>query len=221
MRNTFLLCLAAFSLPLSSQAQGTAPPHRHVYVGLGANLGTYWLKWGGGYIREPFSFSPTLAVGVTLKDNWALQARVSTYEQQSSNSFFFRDNSPGPRRGQTRYVATTYRNKIVVVPLLLRRTLKKQATRPLQADALLGLRFLASRVRSSGLTSDSTNTIISSSSDGESTLNTSLTLGAGLRYALTPRVELATELLTSIHFVPYFFKPNYNAQLELRYRFGL
>jgi hypothetical protein len=224
VRNTLLCCLAACIVPLASQAQDSAPTaYRPFYVAGGANLGSYFLKWGGGYIREPFSFSPSLAVGIALKPKWGLQARVTAYEQRSSNNYTYSPSwvsSSGPRKGKTTYVTTTYRNRIIVAPLLFRYTLTQDATRRLQADALLGFTFIRTNVHSSGTTRDSVNTILSSSSDGVSALASPLTYGASLRYALTPRVELATELLANFRFIAYGAAQSANLQLELRYRFG-
>jgi opacity protein-like surface antigen len=218
---TLLCCLAACIVPLASQAQDIAPTtYRPFYVGVGANLGSYYLRWGGGYIREPFSFSPALAVGIAIKPSWALQARVTAYEQSRRSNYSYVGSSLEPRKGKTTYVTSTYRNRIVVVPLLLRPTLTRDVTRRLQVDVLLGITLISTRTRTSGISKDSVDTVLLSSSENSSALNKPLTFGAGLRYKLTANVELATEVLSSLHTTFLGFHPNANMQLELRYRFG-
>jgi opacity protein-like surface antigen len=187
-----LLLSTLVSLPLLSTAQTTATSFAsHFYVGAGVTVHSSKPFHDYGYSST--QVGPVLTAGLRFTPRLALQlsGAYTWLNTRESHDSFFSDS--GVAQGT---FDLDSRGKLLTLPLLLRATFTDLAKR-LRVDALGGPMLLYSR----------TNVKFSTTYQGQATPTTSDTyvdtsfsfaLGPGLRYTLTPRVDLALDALVNM-----------------------
>lgn len=219
MLQTRLLITAAglaALLPLLSAAQTLPPTSERAlrfFVGVGGSFGGYPLpKRAGVNVR---SFVPT--VGVQLQPRLAVQLS-GAYTAEPTHTTCEYD--PAYPYGTIR----RSRTRTLVLPVLARYTLTRQLAHRFQADVLGGFSFVHFNDRSDVYQLDANLLLLLPPTQQSASSNSACaTLGAGVRVALGPRLEITGEAvlnhqLTSPTIGRYWANPNVSA--GLRYRFG-
>lgn len=209
-----LLATAPFLGMAQSAAPAVAVPR--FFVGLEGSFGGYPVpKYDTG--SNVASVVPT--VGLQVRPRLAVQLSAAYDQDHSDNTFSYPDNPANPGL----YVARTNWRSTLVVPVLARYTLTRQLKHRFQADLLGGVSIVHYAVRSTVFNMLNYSVVESTYEETNRATAGCLTLGAGARYAVWPRLELTAEAVlnrqvTSPMRTGYFAHPNLTA--GLRYRFG-
>lgn len=210
-----LLLISLASLPLLGRAQST-PPAVGFYAGAALSVQT----------GQPFNeyastrLGPALTVGARLRSRLALQLS-SAYNQQHGTyhgSYLAYGGLVVEDNDTHRYTFT--------LPLLLRATLNAPASR-WHVDALAGPTLQVYFTHQDYLQTTQGQVTRSGTSNYVET-QVSLTLGPGVRYALTPHLELAATALANLNVsgFPYTLLAPISNQFDshvlagVQYRFG-
>lgn len=186
-----LPALLATALAFPSHAQAGPPAAApRVLVGLGAGYLVYQLP-GRFAVRLP-ALVPT--VGVAFAPRWSLQVSGAYTGQTNAGSYAESRFGPsGQVTNVTYHVTTSHRTW--AVPVLARYALRAPTHR-WQLDALGGVTLVHDVFRRAA-TADSADVRIGDTTASTRTVGVSLTLGLGVRYALTPRLALTGDALLS------------------------
>ena len=215
MRTLITATGLATLLPLLSAAQTLPPTPEQAprfFVGVGGSFGGYPLpKRAGVNVR---SFVPT--VGVQLQPRLAVQLS-GAYTAEPTHTTYEYD--PAYAYGTVR----RSRTRTLVLPVLVRYTLTRRLAHRFQADVLGGFSFVHFNDLSDVYQLDANQQLLPSTQRSASSNSACAALGAGVRVALCPRLEIAGEAvlnhqLTSPTIGQYWANPNLSA--GLRYRFG-
>ena len=205
-------------LSLSSHAQAlppaVAPPG--VFVGLGAGYLSYQMP--GQYTVNLSSVVPT--VGVMFNSRWSLQVSAAYRGRKDAGSYTIsRFGANGQIANVTVSSATSHRTW--AVPVIARYALLPPAHR-FQFDLLGGVTFVHDTFRRAA-TTDSADVRIGNLAESTRKVGVHLTVGVGMRYALTPRLSLTgdvmlTHVLNGSTVSPHFAAPS--LVVGLRYSLG-
>lgn len=154
------------------------------------------LGLGAAYTRfnSPRRVAPTLTASLQVAPRLALQVGGSYYWQQSK-SYFGSYFNVSTNEEHTEVVFTDY-NRLLAVPLLARYTVTP-LTSKFHADVLggaTGLFYFGHYTETSTTQSQGTQT---ETRDSYNNFTGLLSLGLGLRYALTPQVEVVGDALVN------------------------
>ncbi len=217
LRTLLATGLLAAAGPLASFAQTTATTPRF-YVGAGVSLLTDapFVKSGASTI-----LGPSLTGGVRLSPRWAVQVGAAlAWRNQEYSTTYSPPSGPSP-------ILQTYdlHTATLTVPLLARYTFGP-APKRLHVEALGGLTVLRAATTY-------TYTATPPAATGQppyqemrrsNTVTGNISLGPGVRYTLTPHVELTAHALVNAvlgyslaHFTDRAFL---NAQVSAHYTFG-
>lgn len=203
-----LLLPAAVLLPLCSHAQTAPTPRPRFYVGLSAASSS--VKSPDGFTGNPtlpathnnLPLLPQLTAGWQLAPRLALQLGLRYAQQRDTYSFVQQQaTATGQPYLSPGYFAFQLRS--VAVPVLLRYTLTRNATRRLQVDALGGVTLLRRDTRYRSLyayaTSDSAQAPapVTSGAYRRLTTDVNATLGLGARYRVAQRLEVTGNVLAN------------------------
>ncbi|SDX33552.1 outer membrane beta-barrel protein [Hymenobacter psychrophilus] len=216
-----LLCCSLLALPLAASAQtsGTASFTPKVYVGLGVNAGRYYDKRVGYPLSSDLIYSPSIIAGIRLLPSLALQLSATTYDYRRQYTAPINNYAQDPNNPIVGYVSGTTKRRYYVLPLLARYTFKNNSQRA-RFDALAGASIYHSREQSTTTLSDTQNRITDRYDYSRTGTYASLLLGAGLRYAIAPRLEAASELRANVFYFGYSGAIDPNLEISLRYCFG-
>ncbi|SFP70657.1 outer membrane protein [Hymenobacter arizonensis] len=221
--------LVAFllALPMLSRAQTPVlepAPTPKFYVGLAA-YSSYYQNFGGKAARNSSVRLPVqLTAGYQLGPRISLQVGVAHSRANYSydNEFIYYpepNNAPQYSRFQG-----SIRSQVTSVSLLSRYTLTRNLAHRVQFDALAGAGLENGSGNSRSTRSDSIAgglQITNYSSRGSRNLFL-LTLGAGVRYRLNPRLDLNFDITTNRSVGDPYYNVGFtgSAALGVRYRFG-
>ena len=214
MNKNLALLMSLVSLPLVGAAQASvASPH--FYVGAGASLLTNAFF---NIYDTPRFLSPSLTGGLQLSPHWAIQIGAALgWRSSSSTSGYYSTGSSAPD-----IYTYEYRSTLLAVPVLGRYTFGP-ATKRIRVDGLGGITFMHSTNHNT-YTTTSPGKPVDSYQNNYSSTSASLTLGPGVRYALSPHVELAAHgLLNAVISDSYYrFSDRLllNFQVGAHYTFG-
>lgn len=173
-------------LPLVSVAQSApVPTSAKLSLGVGASYGRF---------NTPRRFAPTLTASLQLTSRLALQAGASYYWRQSK-SYFGTYFNGATNELHTDVVFTDY-DRLLAVPVLARYAVTPVAHK-FQVDVLggaTGLFYFGHYTETSTTQTQGTQT---TDRDSYNNFTGLLSLGLGLRYALTPQVELVGDGLVN------------------------
>lgn len=195
-------------LSLSGHAQALTPavaPPR-VFVGLGAGYLSYQMP--GRYTVNLPSVVPT--VGVMFNPRWSLQVSAAYTGRKDAGSYTVsRFGANGQIANVTVSSATSHRTW--AVPLMARYALLPPTQR-FQVDLLGGVTLVHDTFRRAA-TTDSADVRIGNLAESTRKVGVNLTVGVGMRYALTPRLSLAgdamlTRVLNGSTVSPHFAAPS-------------
>ena len=197
--------LLALACPFAGRAQQTGgAPRSSWFIGLGGAWGAYLEP---GFTPPYEGYGPAFTVGHDVLPRLAVQTGLVFY--QRSGLFGFngtydaaRFNPGGPVLVRTE--SNVERRRAFAVPLLLRYALTRDPARRWQADALAGATGLQTRyqtVRKVAETTTSGPTFARQVSEQTRT-GVNLTAGAGLRHAVSRRLELTADALGHLSLTP-------------------
>lgn len=216
----FAIPLLAWPLVGAAQVPAAAPPPPRFFAGLSGSFGGYPLPvralWHPTGVNVA-TMGPVL--GVQLRPRWALQLGAAYAQAHSMTTYQYNTDTLQPDR----YDKRTTRLRTLVVPVLARYALTRQAAHRFQAEVLGGVSAVLAMRPSTVSQMNATGLEESRYTDSEHSLSACLTLGVGARYALWPRLEVTAEAVlnrqvSSPTVSPYWANPNLSA--GLRYRFG-
>lgn len=188
MDKPLLLLAGLAGLPWAGTAQ-TAQAPAHFYLGLGASVLT---DSPFKSYHSPAIFGPALTAGLQLGPRFGLQLGAGYGQQHQSYSSYY---SSGGSASTPDAYTDEFTTKVFTVPLLARLTFTAPAAR-FRADALAGFTLVHSGTRST-YTSFSGGQVIDNFQNNSNRNSVSFSLGPAVRYALTPRIELAVSAVAS------------------------
>lgn len=190
---TWLLLLTL--APLLSQAQSAPPvaPARRYFVGLDGSYNAF--RSGFGWDGQ--GFAPSLVAGLAFEPRLALHLGLAFSQRRFEHLEEWVDRASYARPFPI-YARYQTRLRTLSLPVLLRYDLRQREDRRLQVQAFGGLTLQASHALNQATLSDSTRTVFSSSTDGGMRFALALTAGPGLRYSLSPQVELTAHALLNV-----------------------
>jgi hypothetical protein len=161
-----------------------------LYIGLGAGYFSHQMP--GQYTVNMSSVVPT--VGLELSSRWSVQASGAYRKQKDAGGYTVTRFSPtGLVTNVTMRSATSH--QIWAVPILARYALR-QPTKRFQVDVLGGVTLVHDTFRRAA-TTDSAEVRVSDTDQTTRKTGLNATLGLGLRYALTPRLALTGDVMTT------------------------
>ncbi|RSK45182.1 outer membrane beta-barrel protein [Hymenobacter rigui] len=211
-----LLLSAALLAPLASQAQSSSPALPSHYFGLGLNGGYYYDRNEDELLAGGLVYRPAVIVGIPLLPRFGLQLSATTYKRHSSYLTTDLSYTMYGQAPDTSYSSGDTRSRIVLLPMLLRYTLSARPRR-VQVDGLFGPTLFMTRNRSTYAQYDSRMVETQRFKNSSYSFNSILTLGLGLRYAVTPHLELASEARLNAMYMGYYARLNPNVEVSLRY----
>jgi hypothetical protein len=203
--------------PLASLAQAPAPASRF-YAGLGVSVLT-----DAPFVDNNSStiLGPALAAGVQLSPRWAVQAGAAlAWRNEDYTTTTTRPSGPSPL--VERY---ELRTATLTVPILARFTFAPSPKR-FHVDALGGLTVLraASTYTYTATLPASTGQPPQSTTRRDNRITGNLSLGPGVRYTLTPHLELTAHALVNAvigySLARFTDRAFLNAQVGVHYTFG-
>lgn len=214
-------------LPLAGLAQAAPPTllaHR-LYLGGGALVGNYQLAAK----NESSMLAPMLSGGLRLSPRWALEASLlinrNGFNETHYGSYF--DTARSSLSDKAAVFRSVYQQRTQALSLLARYTLTRQPARRLQLDAVAGVALAHTDTYGYNSTLDQATgaTIFDAYYARYNVVGGCLQLGAGVRYRLAQRVELASEYLGNFAVagskVPATFdRLSRTLSLSARYYFG-
>lgn len=209
------LLLAA--APLAAQAQTTAPPAPHFYVGLAAYASNF-LPFGHGW-QSGMPVPLQATAGYQLSPRWAVEASFAYAGRSNRYSQTLYEVTPSHTVLPYSY-AGDFRQQLTTTSALARYTLTRNAAHRLRFDALGGLAWVHNAYASSYTRTDTAG-VSTSEAGGYRTNNLLLNLGLGARYRLAPRLEATYSFLLGVPLAGYNVGgPHPSMALGLQYRFG-
>ena len=192
--------LLALALPLASHAQSTpagpapGPAAPHLFVGLGAGLLQYQLP--GGYTVNLHTRVPALVptVGVAFGPRWSLQLSA-VYAAHRDAGQYDRITFLATGGATTQNTTVTTGQRTWAVPVLVRYALRPP-TRRFQLDVLGGVGLVSYAFRRQQ-TTDSAGVRVTDTDRTTRHVGVHVSLGLGLRYALTPQLSLTGDALVT------------------------
>ncbi|GGG50989.1 outer membrane beta-barrel protein [Hymenobacter glacieicola] len=216
-----LLSCSLLALPLATRAQtpGSSLPLK-AYVGVGVNGGRYYDKRYGEVLNNGLLYSPTVVAGLHLTPTLTLQLGANMYNHRMSYTAQGVDYSAGnPNNPVISYTSGTTRRRYYIVPLLVRYTFAGSAQR-MKLDGLLGITIYHTREHSTTTHLDSQFQVTNQYAYSRNATYANLLVGIGARYALLPKLELASEVRINPFYFGYSVGAYPNVDLSIRYCFG-
>jgi hypothetical protein len=214
-----LVLLARASVAQTPEAPAAEAPH--LYAGIGLTKGSY--QSYNTYFTPPFS--PALTAGIRLRPRLALEISVTSTQKEETNHYLSSSTCYDPSAQQNIYaqVSAYNRERLVIVPVLVRTSLTKAPKRPLQVELLTGVTVARiGRFMQFSAVNKSQYVVYDYQAD-TSTLAYYVSVGAGLRYTVRPPLELVGDALLQRALTPtYLYRLNVSATglVSLRYSFS-
>lgn len=184
-----LPALLSTALALASHAQAPAAASApHLYVGLGAGYFSYQMP--GQYTVNLSSVVPS--VGLVLNSRWSVQASGAYREQKDAGSYTVTRFGPTGLGTNVTVRSATFHHTWAV-PILARYALR-QPTKRFQVDVLGGVTLVHDSFRRA-TTTDSAEVRVEDTDQTTRKIGVNAALGLGVRYALTPRLALTSDVL--------------------------
>ncbi len=209
-----LLLAGCLGLPLAGIAQSTP----RYYVGLSASILT-----DSPFARysSPNLYGAALTGGVQLSARWALQTGVGASRRTDSYTSAGYTVVGGGSPTSTNY--SNYRYTVLTVPVLVRCTFTRPATR-FHVDGLAGFTLLHYLNHQEYTTTYTTGQSPDYHESDFTDNDLAFTLGPAVRYTLTPQIELVahgfTNVILSNQYYSFDERFLFNALLGAHYTFG-
>lgn len=216
---TVLALLARVSVAQTPDETAAVAPR--LYAGVGLSKGIY--QSYDTYFKP--RFSPALTAGIRLRPRLAVELSVTYSQKQETNHYRSSSTFYDASTQQSIYaqVTTHNRERLVIVPILLRASLTKAPTRPVHFDLLTGVTVARIGILTKFSAVNNSQYVVYEYESDSPTLETYLSLGAGLRYTVSPHLEVVGDALLQralTHAYPYGFNASATGLLSVRYRFS-
>lgn len=183
-----LFLLASFTLLLASRPLASLAQTPRFYVGAGVSVQTTAPFQKPDDFTNPTLVGPALLVGTRFTPHLGIQVGGSYAERNSSST------STGTQAGYPYSAATTVRARAVAIPLLLRYTFTRPASR-LHVEALGGGTVVHSTAHGetqATILTPGAPRVATTAADAKRT-TASLALGPALRYSLLSHLDIAAD----------------------------